>query len=201
MTDWNIRFRFDDGASYEYACSTTNPHMVVGYWMEPFPNEKGNSLAFGLVENMSQSDIGAALCADHGDIIKVEVSDQADELDRLREETDNLRYQVRQLTRKQTNPDMMAVNFKAHEATWKMLEHDSRLNPWAEELWRDLQEARDAYQALDNFHNWFKTDILNALDGAPELTEEENMNVEINNDWSFRIRKCVAEMQRLRGDQ
>lgn len=25
MTDWNIRFRFDDGASYEYACSTTNP--------------------------------------------------------------------------------------------------------------------------------------------------------------------------------
>ena len=197
MTDWNIRFRFDDGASYEHVETDVSPDMVAGYWMEPFPNEKGNSLAFGLVESMSQSDIGAALCADHGDIIKVETSKPGDELNRLREETDSLRYQVRQLTRKQTNPDMMAVNFKAHENTWKMLEHDSRLNPWAEELWKDLQEARDAYQSLDNFHNWFKSDILTALDGAPELTDEESMSVEINNDWSYRIRKTVAEMQRL----
>jgi hypothetical protein len=30
--------------------------LELGYWKAPFPNEKGNSQAFGLIEAYSQSD-------------------------------------------------------------------------------------------------------------------------------------------------
>jgi len=121
-----------------------------------------------------------------------------DELTKLREENEHLKYQVRQLTRKQTNPDMMDVDFEAHQETWGRLAHDEDLHPWAHKLWRDLKEARDAYQALDNFHNFFKSDICDAIEGAPEMTEEEIDEAEKNNNgYTARIRKCVVEVQRL----
>jgi len=201
MNKWNIRFVFADGATYSYIYDPEKygdeDNMMAGHWREPFPNEKGNSQAFGLVESFVQSDIGGPLCAEHEEVTEVVASKVGDELDRLREENATLRYQVRQLTRKQTNPDMMSVDFKAHEATFKMLNRISHLNPWAEELWKDLQKARDAYQSLDNFHNWFKTAVLEALEGAPELTEAEEADAETNNNgYTARIYKVVAEHKR-----
>jgi hypothetical protein len=119
-----------------------------------------------------------------------------DEMVRLREENDHLKYEVRQLTRKQANPDMMAVDFPALEERYNSgKDNVVTLN---RDLFKALMEARDAYQALDNFHNWFKGDICVAIEGAPELTDEEVDEAEQNNHgYTARIRKCVGEVKRL----
>lgn len=115
-----------------------------------------------------------------------------DEMVTLREENENLKYQIRQLTQNRVNQDMMAVDFEG--LADRYYGGKDNLVTLNRDLYAALMEARDAYQALDNFHNWFKSDICNALDGAVELTEDE---AELQSTYTFRIRKTVAEIRRL----
>lgn len=72
-----LGWTFADGSVYcvvwheevytEYA-ETYEEDPPVGLWQFPFPNERGNSFAYGLWEGLSQSDIGPMLKELHGEV-------------------------------------------------------------------------------------------------------------------------------------
>lgn len=71
MEGYNIvtveSFLFADGAEYIRPVDEDFlDDIELGSWSKPFPNEEGNSQAFGMVESFAQSDIGNAIISEHG---------------------------------------------------------------------------------------------------------------------------------------
>lgn len=72
---YRLTLTFEDRASYSYLLdpSEVTPHVRCGVWKHPFPNEPGDSFAFGVVEAAAQSDFVAPLLAAHGAVVAVTV--------------------------------------------------------------------------------------------------------------------------------
>jgi len=69
---WYTTYVFEDGARYTPAPdSDIYLGMKEGRWTRPFPNESGNSYAFGSIEVLASGDIGSLLIDRHGDIVEV----------------------------------------------------------------------------------------------------------------------------------
>lgn len=73
---FRITLTFEDKAVYSWIedAADLSSDFHPGNWERPFPNEPGNSLAFGIVEVAEQSDFAGPLLAAHGDVIAVAVS-------------------------------------------------------------------------------------------------------------------------------
>ena len=57
-------------------------NIPTGEWRAPFPNERGNSMAFGLVENFEQSSRGRAGIVRNINYVKIErIPPKADNLE------------------------------------------------------------------------------------------------------------------------
>jgi len=67
-----IKATFSDGAQY-IRVEDDDGSYEFGTWKAPFPNEKGNSLAYGIAETLSQSNLGAALELVHGQILFIQI--------------------------------------------------------------------------------------------------------------------------------
>jgi len=190
MKQYNIRFKFADDARYEAVSGLLDESEIkTGHWMEPFPNTKEDSQAFGMVETFSQDDLGEAMIENHGEVVAVEVSEVGDELDQLRQTNTTLRWHVRTLSREQANCDMMAVDFPRLEGTYNMVKDDPRLSPIADDLFKALMEAKAAYQAFDNSYNFFKNELSVALEGSPEMSDDEDDLA--NNTWVGMVEKLM----------
>lgn len=55
MIKKRITYYAVDGTTYSELCDDADDGLEIGDWTKPFPNEYGNSTAFGLEESLSQS--------------------------------------------------------------------------------------------------------------------------------------------------
>jgi hypothetical protein len=72
MKKYRITYESDNGTIYSYIDQYFDDGLKVGEWKYPFPNEKGDSTAFGLVECFEQGD---HIPYEFGKIIRVEVEE------------------------------------------------------------------------------------------------------------------------------
>lgn len=200
--NYNIRFLFADNTRYEVIKHSSEGILRTGRWMEPFPNTKKDSQAFGMVENFSVYDLGEAMIEEHGDVVEVEVVESGNELDQLRRENRSLRWHVRSLSAKSDKCSMMAVDFPAFEkrvkATTEKVVPTDNLLALIHDQWDALVEAKDAYQCYDNSYNFFKNELSIALEGSPEMSEDEEDLV--NNTWVGMVEKLMEAWKQSKAD-
>lgn len=194
MKTYTIRFKFADDARYEVLHQPEDGRLRDGHFMEPFPNTTKDSLAFGLVETFAQCDLGEDLIEEHGDVVAVEIVETGeDELNQLRRANSILRWHVRSLSATSDNCSMMSVDFPAFEKRVKAVMGSvvptDNLLALISDQWDALQEAKAAYQAFDNSYNFFKNELSCALEGSPEMSdEEEDLK---NNTWVGMVEKLM----------
>lgn len=73
MLTYRLTFEGDKGSVYSYIDRYDS--LEVGEWGIPFPNEEGNSTAFGLCENLMQSDGCPSCFYSYENIIRVKVEE------------------------------------------------------------------------------------------------------------------------------
>jgi hypothetical protein len=186
---YNIRFKFADDARYEIVENENTEHLKVGHYMEPFAS---SSLERILVDVFSQDHVGRVLTKDHGEVVALEISEAGDELDQLRQTNSTLRWHVRTLSREQANCDMMSVDFPAFEKRVKAISDTvptDNLLALIHDQWAALEEAKAAYQAFDNSYNFFKNGLAVALEGSPEMSDDEDDLA--NNTWVGMVEKLM----------
>lgn len=77
MKKYRVTWHFADGAIYSYILSDSrDDNIETGDWTHPFPNEEGNSFAYGLWEADFQEYVGAAVALEHGDPIRCNVREE-----------------------------------------------------------------------------------------------------------------------------
>jgi len=72
--NYRLTFESDKGSVYSYIDRYFEDGLEVGEWRAPFPNEPGNSTAFGLCENLLQSDY-CPTCFYEEPIVRVKVEE------------------------------------------------------------------------------------------------------------------------------
>ena len=70
----DVVFEVVDHMDGERFYNTGCPYLEEGSWTPPFPNEKGNSQIYGLVESFSQTHLGDTMIDEYGPIIEVRIN-------------------------------------------------------------------------------------------------------------------------------
>jgi hypothetical protein len=126
-------------------------------------------------------------------VVALEISEAGDELDQLRRANSTLRWHVRSLSATSDKCSMMAVDFPAFEKRVKAVIGNvvptDTLLALISDQWDALQEAKAAYQAYDNSYNFFKNELSVALEGSPEMSEDEHDLA--NNTWVGMVEKLM----------